>query len=56
MPLVVPGITGNNSGDKTEYWTNKLSGKTISEEPHSETVRSLVLLPQALSSLEALMD
>jgi len=38
MPLVVPGITGNSGGDKTEEWNNKLAGKTLSEEPHSETV------------------
>lgn len=40
MPLVVPGITSNGSGDKTEEWMNKLVGKKISEsEPSNETVR-----------------
>lgn len=39
MPLVVPGITSNGSGDKTEEWMNKLVGKKISEsEPSNETV------------------
>jgi hypothetical protein len=41
MPLIVPGVTTNNadSGDKTEEWSKKLVGKTISEEdPSSETV------------------
>ncbi|KAI1846599.1 hypothetical protein JX265_009097 [Neoarthrinium moseri] len=36
MPLVVPGIN-SNSGDKTEEWTNKLVGKTLSDESHTET-------------------
>lgn len=40
MPLVVPGI--NSTGDKTEEWQNKLVGKTISDEPSSETVRDLL--------------
>lgn len=39
MPLVVPGIMTNNSGDKNEEWTNKLVGKKISDEPSNETVR-----------------
>jgi hypothetical protein len=40
MPLVVPGITSNGSGDKNEEWMNKLVGKKISEtEPSNETVR-----------------
>ncbi len=40
MPLVVPGITNKKGGDLTEQWTNKLVGKTLSEEePSSETVR-----------------
>lgn len=40
MPLVVPGITNTNeSGDKTEEWTNKLAGKKIHEgEESNETV------------------
>lgn len=37
MPLVVPGVTVNNLDDKTQEWTNKLVGKTISEQPSSET-------------------
>ena len=39
MPLVVPGVTADNmSSDKVTEWMNKLAGKTISEEPSSETV------------------
>ncbi len=38
MPLVVPGITDNSSGDKTQEWTNKLVGKKLCDEPSSETV------------------
>lgn len=30
MPLIAPGIT-STSGDKTEEWTNKLSGKKLHE-------------------------
>ncbi|KAI0404621.1 hypothetical protein F4802DRAFT_225161 [Xylaria palmicola] len=37
MPLVVPGITDNKSADPTQEWTNKLVGKTVSEDSHSET-------------------
>lgn len=48
MPLVVPGIN-NNSVDKTEEWSNKLVGKTLSEEPSSETVGA-TLLPTLVSS------
>lgn len=40
MPLVVPGIT-SNSGDKTEEWTNKLVGKKVSDDAHSEVVSLL---------------
>jgi hypothetical protein len=41
MPLVVPGVTADNMGDnKTQEWMNKLVGKTLSDEPSSETVRS----------------
>ncbi|CAJ2513233.1 Uu.00g013520.m01.CDS01 [Anthostomella pinea] len=36
MPLVVPGVT-SSSGDKTEEWRNKLVGKTVSDDSHSET-------------------
>lgn len=45
MPLVVPGMTGTGGGDKTDEWNNKLAGKTLSEEPHSETVRISSLKP-----------
>ena len=38
MPLVVPGIS-NTTGDKTEEWTNKLVGKTLSDDASSTTVR-----------------
>lgn len=39
MPLVVPGVTTQQSGDKTEEWMNKLVGKKLSEEDASnETV------------------
>jgi hypothetical protein len=40
MPLVVPGITSNPK-DKTEEWSNKLVGKTLSEEESNETVCGL---------------
>lgn len=40
MPLVIPGVTTKGSGDtKHEEWTNKLVGKSLSDDkPHSETV------------------
>lgn len=38
MPLVVPGVMTNNSGDKTEEWMNKLVGKRLADEPSNETV------------------
>jgi hypothetical protein len=38
MPLVVPGINDGSSGDLTTEWTNKLVGKKISDDTHSETV------------------
>ncbi|KAK3933628.1 hypothetical protein QBC46DRAFT_401612 [Diplogelasinospora grovesii] len=38
MPLVVPGITSNNSGDKTEEWMSKLAGKKLCDDgPTNET-------------------
>jgi hypothetical protein len=37
MPLVVPGVTAQ-SGDKTEEWSNKLVGKTLSDDTTNETV------------------
>ncbi|KAH9904104.1 translation machinery-associated protein 20 [Xylariomycetidae sp. FL2044] len=36
MPLVVPGVT-DNSQDPTTLWTNKLVGKKVTEDAHSET-------------------
>lgn len=42
MPLVVPGVT-NESGDLTQEWMNKLVGKTLSDEPSSETVSLLII-------------
>lgn len=40
MPLVVPGVTAK-SGDKTEEWTNKLTGKKLHDgEDSNETVSS----------------
>ncbi|OTB05529.1 hypothetical protein M426DRAFT_319799 [Hypoxylon sp. CI-4A] len=36
MPLVIPSIT-ENSEDKTNEWSGKLVGKTVSDEAHSET-------------------
>ncbi|KUI55860.1 hypothetical protein VP1G_03296 [Cytospora mali] len=35
MPLVVPGVTSQQSGDKTEEWMNKLVGKKLSEQDAS---------------------
>ncbi len=43
MPLVVPGVT-TNSADKTEEWTHKLVGKTLSDDNSTETVRALPAL------------
>lgn len=40
MPLVVPGITGTDGGDPNEVWMNKLVGKTVTDDDHSETVCS----------------
>ncbi|EON97501.1 putative pua rna binding domain-containing protein [Phaeoacremonium minimum UCRPA7] len=51
MPLVVPGITSNN-GDKTEEWTNKLVGKTLSEDSSSETSFAKRDLPQETRIIE----
>ncbi len=44
MPLVVPGIS-NTTGDKTEEWTNKLVGKTLSDDTSSTTVRYTHIYP-----------
>ncbi|KAI1353687.1 hypothetical protein F5Y01DRAFT_275910 [Xylaria sp. FL0043] len=46
MPLVVPGITDNSKGDATQEWTNKLVGKTLSDDSHSETNFCKKELPQ----------
>ncbi|KAI0597791.1 hypothetical protein F4775DRAFT_593026 [Biscogniauxia sp. FL1348] len=46
MPLVVPGITDNKSGDLTQEWTNKLVGKKLSDDSHSETNFCKKDLPQ----------
>lgn len=46
MPLVVPGITSNSSEDeKTQEWTNKLVGKKLSDDGHTETVRAAPPFP-----------
>lgn len=37
MPLVTPQ---NNSDNPTELWATKLVGKTLSDDSHSETVRT----------------
>ncbi|KAI0395876.1 hypothetical protein F5Y17DRAFT_421786 [Xylariaceae sp. FL0594] len=38
MPLVIPGINNNSSGnDKTQEWANKLVGKTLSDNSSDET-------------------
>ncbi|CAG8982781.1 hypothetical protein HYALB_00001062 [Hymenoscyphus albidus] len=31
MPLVVPGITSEGGGDKTQEWSNKLVGKKLGD-------------------------
>ena len=31
MPLVVPGVTSNDSASKTEEWSNKLVGKKLGD-------------------------
>ncbi|KAK3353220.1 hypothetical protein B0T25DRAFT_568434 [Lasiosphaeria hispida] len=47
MPLVVPGITTNDSGDLTQQWMNKLVGKKLSEsEPSNETTFCKTELPE----------
>ncbi|KAI3318284.1 hypothetical protein HD806DRAFT_512401 [Xylariaceae sp. AK1471] len=46
MPLVVPGINDNSSGDKTQEWTNKLVGKTLSEGSSNENCFCKKDLPQ----------
>ncbi|KAK1771407.1 hypothetical protein QBC33DRAFT_523619 [Phialemonium atrogriseum] len=46
MPLVVPGINNSLSGEKTEEWTNKLVGKTLSEDSSTETTFCKRDLPQ----------
>ena len=43
MPLVVPGLTTKTSATgnpQAAEWTNKLVGKKLSEDGHSETVSS----------------
>lgn len=40
MPLVVPGVTTQQSGDKTEEWMNKLVGKKLSEQDVSNEIVS----------------
>ncbi|PSR79288.1 translation machinery-associated protein 20 [Coniella lustricola] len=40
MPLVVPGVT-NQSGDKTEQWTNKLVGKQLHDGHESNETTDL---------------
>ncbi|KAI1420812.1 hypothetical protein F5Y12DRAFT_787993 [Xylaria sp. FL1777] len=45
MPLIVPGIT-DKSGGLTQEWTNKLVGKTVSDDSHSETNFCKKDLPQ----------
>ncbi|KAK0641495.1 hypothetical protein B0T16DRAFT_419929 [Cercophora newfieldiana] len=52
MPLVVPGITSNSSGDKTEEWTNKLVGKKLADEPSNETIFCKTELPQQTRVIE----
>ncbi|KAK4227160.1 hypothetical protein QBC38DRAFT_478474 [Podospora fimiseda] len=53
MPLVVPGITANNMDDsKTQEWMSKLAGKTISDEPTSETVFCKKDLPECSRVIE----
>jgi hypothetical protein len=45
MPLVVPGIQTDDGG-RTQEWMNKLVGKTLSDEPSSETVSADSYIPQ----------
>ena len=45
MPLVVPGVM-TDTADKTEEWTNKLVGKTLSDETSNETVRCALEIVQ----------
>ncbi|KAI1330995.1 hypothetical protein F5Y16DRAFT_361885 [Xylariaceae sp. FL0255] len=52
MPLVVPGITDNSAGDKTQDWTNKLVGKTVSDDSHSSTNFCKKDLPQQCRVIE----
>ncbi|KAL2018499.1 hypothetical protein VTK56DRAFT_784 [Thermocarpiscus australiensis] len=52
MPLVVPGVTTENTGDKTQEWTNKLVGKTLCDGPSSETTFCKAELPQQARVIE----
>lgn len=58
MPLVVPGMMSNNSGDKTSDWMNKLVGKKIGDSSN-ETVSPLhneCLLDRSLMLLQDLRE
>ncbi|KAK5658251.1 hypothetical protein OQA88_2226 [Cercophora sp. LCS_1] len=52
MPLVVPGITSNKSGNKTEEWSNLLVGKTLSDEPSTVNTFCKTELPQPTRIIE----
>jgi len=52
MPLVVPGINNESSGDKTEEWTNKLVGKKLHEEESNETTFCKRDLPEKTRVIE----
>ncbi|KAK2037568.1 hypothetical protein LZ31DRAFT_480825 [Colletotrichum somersetense] len=52
MPLVVPGINNESSGDKTEEWANKLVGKKLHEEESNETTFCKRDLPKPTRVIE----
>ncbi|KAJ8105941.1 hypothetical protein ONZ43_g7230 [Nemania bipapillata] len=51
MPLVIPGLT-TTSEDVTQEWANKLVGKTVSDNSHSETNFCKKDLPQKCRVIE----
>lgn len=38
QPAIMPLVTGQSTGDRTEEWTNKLVGKNIHEDESESTV------------------
>ncbi|KOS21797.1 Uncharacterized protein ESCO_002016 [Escovopsis weberi] len=51
MPLIVPGVM-STTGSKTEEWTNKLVGKTLSETESDATMFCKKDLPEGTRVIE----